>query len=409
MQEELKRGDLVNHRDVEAVLKPPKKCYERLTVEGLDGPIHFWASNVQHMLYYLLEASQAYKTIWLQEHPLDAVRLILYCDERTGGNVLATSSSKKALFFYVSLDGMHSVAQDFMWLPHAMVPARDVSMVIGGMAGCLQKILEHLSEQVNRGVCLLGRRYRLEIKAYVGDYDALSRSYMAKSASGLRPCLRCSNVLAKWTSVMDHPDASKHFHTISSDDVSGFRLLEHEELVSLFDELLAWSTTQSTAVRKEKERAFGFSLHSKSILASQPCRHLLPVTKVVYDSHHCYFSNGCAAEELLLFAARMPQSGVTLAMLRESVVETNWVCSDSDFRSKSSRSWLLNDTWFAGTFYKGSATQCWYLLPLFYYYIAALCGDCLPAEVACFGALMQARHCAVFQLLSFFPRFQSSI
>ena len=393
MQAELPRGHAINHRDVKAVLTPPKKCYERLALEGTDGPVFFWAGNVELMLRYVLEASDPYRKLWTDTEDVRAIRLVIYCDECTGGNVLSTSSSKKCLFFYYVVDHVQHKDLDIMWLPHAMIPVRDLSSVVGGMGACMQQLLLHLSSQAERPVLFLGKSYPLEVKAFVGDYDALSRAFMAKSAAGLRPCMRCSNVLAKWTAVLDHPDAHEHFRTISSEDVPGFVLLKHEELVSVYDELMVWSGSQSTATRKEKEKSFGFSLHSRSLLNSKPCRDLLPVHKIVYDSHHCYFANGCAAEELLLFAERMKQVGVTLDMIQESVRETNWVCADAHFRSPSSRSWLLNETWFSGTFYKGSASACWYLLPLFFYYITSLCWEALPEEVACFGALMEVFLC----------------
>lgn len=368
------------------ILQPCWNCYEELQVLATEGPpVKFWAANVQRLLEHILENSPKYRERWTIP-PGGAVSVVLYLDECTGGNVLATHSSKKIAFFYLGVDEVGKLQYHQMWLPYAMMPARDISLVSGGLSAFTGALLRHFHAQQTQGLTIFGNHYALTLKAYVGDYDSIATMYMAKGASGLKPCLLCANILS---SRSDVPSIDAHFQGIESHQTEKFQPVAPAELHSLFDELLVASHGSTQTARQEQERNFGCSLHPHSLLNCSVARELLPISKIVFDSCHCYYANGASATEILLFQAQMEQRlGIDLKQIQTAVAEVKWMSADKNFNSPGARRFLFEPTLWAGTSHKGSASQVWVLLPLFFYLGYVLGKDILTKELRCFSALM---------------------
>ena len=377
----------ISKRQVAKSLQPFLDCLEKLTVAGTDNvDVHFWTCNLQKMMALVLAESPQYKALW----PNDCrhIKLTLYLDERTGGNVLTTSSSKKSCFFFLFVDVTKYQHIPCLWLPLATIPSRDVAVICGGLSAVTTAVLKHLGLQVEHGITLQGSQCTVEIEAYVGDYDSIASVFMSKGAAGLRPCLLCSNVVSKWS---DMPNRDPFFLDISSDKVQQFQIITSWELRGIYDDFLTRSLHATKAARKEQETQFGFSLHSKSLLADLQARSMLPVEKVIYDSCHMYFSNGIVAAEVNLLVKQMNQQpGTMLSDLQRSVREVRWNCSQDSFTSPGSRAFLFHDSLFEGNFYKGGASKTWCLLPLLHYYAFVLTSTELEQSMKCFSALLQA-------------------
>lgn len=379
----------ISKRQVTQSLVPFFDCLEQLTVEGNENePIYFWASNLEKMLALVLAESPQYKALW----PADCrhIKLTLYLDECTGGNVLAPSSSKKSCFFFAFVDVTKYQHIPCLWLPIAMVPSRDVAVICGGLSAVATAVLKHLGFQLEHGITLHGARYTVELEAYVGDYDSIARVFMSKGAAGPRPCVLCSNVVAKWSTVATR---DPYFLDIGSDKVSDFQIIHSQQLHGMYDELLTRSRHASLSAIKEQETQFGFSLHNNSLLADFQARQALPLEKLIYDSCHMFFSNGIISAEINLLIKQMNQQpGTTLHDLRRSVKEVQWRCSSVSFSSPGARAFLFHDPLFEGNFYKGGASKTWYLFPLLHYYAFALVSSELEQAMKCFSALLQAER-----------------
>ena len=144
--------------------------------------------------------------------------------------------------FYLGEDEIGKLQYHQMWLPYAMMPARDVTLVSGGLSALTSALLRHFHVQQVHGVRVLGNHYKLNLKAYVGNYDSIVRMYMAKGASGLRPCLLCANICSSRSDVPFH---DPHFLTIQSHDTEKFQPIVPAELHSLFDEVLVACQSKS--------------------------------------------------------------------------------------------------------------------------------------------------------------------
>eukprot|EP00438_Fugacium_kawagutii_P011639 Skav222053 [mRNA] locus=scaffold1020:532279:533544:+ [translate_table: standard] len=370
------------------ILQPCWNCYQELQVAATEGPpLKFFAANLQRLLEHVLEKSPKYNERWTL--PLGgAINVVLYLDECTGGNVLATNSSKKIAFFYLGVDEVGKLLHHQMWLPYAMMPARDIAMVSGGLSALTATVLRHFHAEQIGGLRICGNHYTINLKAYVGDYDSIARMYMSKGAAGLKPCLLRANVLS---SRSDVPSVDNHFLSIASSQTDKFQPVVPAELHSLFDELLVACHGSTKALRVEQERNFGYSLHPDSLLNCSVSRELMPISKVVFDSCHCYYANGATATEILLFQARMEERlGIDLKQIQSAVGEVKWMSHDKNFSSSSARRYLFEPALWAGTSHKGSASQVWALLPLLFYMGYVLGKDILMRELQCFSALMEA-------------------
>ena len=162
----------------------------------------------------------------------------------------------------------------------------------------------------------------------------------------------------------------------------------------MYDRLLVTVPGLSKARREEEERVLGFTVDPSTLLASPTARDLLSLSKVVLDSMHIYYSNGIAAQELLLLQRALEAKvGISLEQLCNSAQEVSWICQSLKFRPPSARKRLFHESFWQGNLYKGSASAVWFLLPLVCFYASQLATyETLP-ELESFHALMDVVKC----------------
>lgn len=375
----------VTRRVAREILQPAWDCFDELTLPADQGGIQFYAANIERLFQYSVQESTAFRSVWPQDNS-QPLQLCLYLDEATGGNVLQTSSNKKAVLTYVGIVQMNKLSRSDFWLPYSHIPARDVATAPGGLSAMFAAILRHFHQQRQNRIQVLGKAYTFELRSYVGDYDSIARIYMAKGASGLHPCVLCHNVVARWSHA---PDMDAYFVSIGHSKTEDFKMHDPIELNQVHDELLVRFRCATKAAKEEKERQLGFSLHPASLLTCPVARSEMPLTKVIFDAHHCYYANGVAAQELLLFVNRLREkTGVGLADLATSSSEVDWHCSDQHL-TPAQRRYLFHESFWSGTYFKGSASQTYCLLSLVHYYGYALGRATMADELRCLTALME--------------------
>ena len=142
--------------------------------------------------------------------------------------------------------------------------------------------------------------------------------------------------------------------------------------------------------KDESETTFGYSLLDDGVLACHTAGSMLTIDKVVFDSQHNYFSNGIATSEIVLMLEHFTKSsGLTLTDIQRSVREVAWCCANRHFSSPSTRSWLFDERFWKGTMYKGSATQLWYAMPLFNFFLQTFSNDRIMPQLQSWNALME--------------------
>lgn len=376
-------------RKVHQILEPPRQCYDKLTVDGLNGcKITFSCAVLSRVLEYLTGACTWYCQR-LEAISNSAIGLLLFGDEATGGNVLVTSSSKKMWLFHVAFPQLGELHRPDSWLPLAAIPHRDVVQVQGGLSKCFSVILASLQTQMRTAVCLHGYELRFYLHGFLGDYDGIIKCFCAKGASATKPCLLCQNCLAKEHMAAGSDD---YFQTISSAEIERFQLTRSDELWSLYDALLLELPNMTKTRQKEAEKLLGFALDPDSLLACRDVREMMPLSLCMLDACHCYYANGLAASELVLaLQALSKKIGLQLAHLKQTMTDIPWQCRDRRLSSKSAKRFLFHESFWAGM-YKGSASDVFSLLPWLWFHFKSLAGNRDLPELLSFEALMEVQH-----------------
>ncbi|CAE7569148.1 unnamed protein product, partial [Symbiodinium microadriaticum] len=350
-------------REVHLTCMEGARCFTTLTVQD----IQFGCADLALLLGYLYEKCPRMQAR-VKEWP-PTLDWILCHDECTGGNVLRIQSQKKMMCVYAAcLDGTQ--LREHCWFTLAVVPHQHLMRLAGGLSAALVEMLSFLSKQcLDTGFFLGGRWQKLRFKGILGDYEGLASTYTAKSASALKPCFRCQNVLMKNAVAAATDD---YFQTVGSADFHRCERLRDADLFAVYDDMLQ-NPCATVAARKERDKFLGFAVEPHSLLAHLDMRSRYPPSMALFDTCHNYFSNGVVSSELLLFRNYMEeQSNVTLATLQETVAQSQWQSRDSkpDIRSR-----LFQAPFWEGTQCKHDATVTWLALRLLLYYAEQLLQD----------------------------------
>ena len=377
-------------RKAKKVFQPADACFKRLHAEGISGsPVLFYAACIEPMLNYLCSWAPDLKQRLLHAGENSTLDILICADETTGGNVLATSSSKKQLLFYWSIQQLDELQRPNAWWPLACIPARDVKLMEAGWSGLCVAILRHLqSQRLEEGFLFFGQALRCKIKAYCGDYDSLRLIYSSKGAAARKPCLLCQNIVDR---TCEAAAADDYFQDISCSNTEAFVRIQASELHSAYDELLVDTRDKSQAFKKDVEKKFGFILNAKSLLATPATRDLLTIQHVMLDSCHNFWAKGICSTELVSFqTALQKHCGLTLEMLQASIAEVEWHCADKNLQSPSSRRFLFHESLWKGDCYKGEASKTAALVPLMHYYGTKVANEKVASELNSFRALYRA-------------------
>lgn len=383
------------------ILESDLSCFKELQISGKDEmPVRFWIADIGKLLNYINEQVDFYSQR-LALVSSDVLHLVLVEDEATGGNVLATSSSKKVHLWYFCVATLGDSHRPDGWFPLAAFPTRDAAYLPEGAGEVAAAVFRDLSRQLRSPMRIGQRSFSLRVQAMVGDYEALRSVLNAKGASALKPCLACKNVISRQHGA-EVLASSPYFLTVDSAEVDKFDKYSALELHDSYDKFLQDTDTMSVQDKKEFEICVGFHIHRRGVLASEEARSIVSVGNLLYDSMHCYFANGIISSEIIhITKAFEKATQISLTTIQSSVKEVNWICKNRAFSSPSARAWLFNQSYFQGDMYKGSGTQTWYVFPLLLYYLMLLATpDQLPALV-CFQALYQD-PCSWFSLFSYF-------
>ena len=378
-------------RKLKAITEPSRQCFRMLNAQSDDGTtIQFASGDFVKIIHYIGEHAEWHKEALLQI-PGNKLNLILYMDECTGGNVLATASNKRMYFFYVCIRELGYLHSSTAFLPWACIPAKDLADDNAPDMSAVTRAILHdwLGQKLN--TCVLhGRRFSIALQSFLGDYDAIRLVFSTKGAAGLKPCALCSNVLSK---ARPEAEADDFFVTISSSEPARFIGYNMDEFFTIYDESLQNAEHLTKTRLKETEKFFGFLINKNCLFADQRLRQLLNLSHVVIDSTHCYYANGIAAQEMMLMMQFMQSKhNITTDLLRQSIREVDWKSRDEHFASPSGRSFLFQPSFWTGDLFKGSASQVWYLLPWLHFHLHELLTDHTCPEWRCFAALVNAHY-----------------
>eukprot|EP00439_Symbiodinium_sp_Y106_P085609 s377_g29.t1 len=362
---EKKRPTGAFRRKVEKVMGPMRACFQTRWLPATDGQGHvgFVVADMKRLLSRVTEHSPEMKQFFSCNPQL---RVVWLHDETTGGNVLSTDPSMKALMFYVSFD-LHSPST---WFPVAMLLHSQLKLLPGGLGQATVAFLHAWKEQsLDRPFLLCAEvQVQLRLHLFLSDHDSQRGAFHAKGSAGLKPCLFCCNCVARHSPAAG---AGAGFHGIEQEDLSQFTLYRSAELVLY---------TMTKKERELRERVSGFRLdvaeHGIWGASAAPARSLLTVEKTCNDSMHAYFAKGIAGSETVsLLTAVKTHTGRSVQQVADAAKQAGWKRPGMHLRAGQNCSWtsrLFNPVFFEGEIYKGSAGQLTALLPLLRFYTVKL-------------------------------------
>ena len=350
------------------VMRAPRACFEGISVKATSGqPVTFYAGNIGKILEYTASHIPTFRNKIYSLEREETHKIILTMDESTSGNVLQVGSTLKMALWYFYISNFNEMHRPSAWLPLAAIPSKDLQFVAGGMSAVAAALLRFIAQQsIEEGIWIQQVCRKFRIWSLVADYDALRMVYNSKGAAASKPCMQCKNICGNWMSL---PETDPYFHSIDCADFRNFDMISNAELHHAFDTLKPNLATWRKKQRENTEKGLGYNLDPHGLLHCPIARNMLPVRQVLYDTCHNYFANGIGSQEIILFQEALTKhTAVTREAIQKSVCEVNWKCSLDKLNSQAARKKLFQAAYFTGTVHKGSATHCWYLLPLLCFY-----------------------------------------
>ena len=129
------------------------------------------------------------------------VRLAIYCDDAQGGNVMAAKATMKASLIYAIFLDFPILHLENLWLTLAVVKARDVARCKGGLAAVMTELFCAYKAELENGLAIEITKGDPDLMfvpqiTYLADHEGLRASLGCKGASGIKPCLKCFNIVS---------------------------------------------------------------------------------------------------------------------------------------------------------------------------------------------------------------------
>ena len=223
--------------------------------------------------------------------------MILYVDEVIAGNPLRPEPSRKALVGYTAFLECSHLWLESMWLTYFLIRSEEMSTAEGGCAGVLNRALlaarastrEGFAVGWSEGDCDL--LFCTEV-LFLADADGLRMATGWKGAAAIRPCPKCSNVVANGRSAPGYVDIT------GAPELC--QLCSHEELMAIFEHLTG-ITKKGELMEAEKLLGWKREELRASFLTNPDLRGWIRLEHLHVDPMHIYYSNGLVAQELGLW------------------------------------------------------------------------------------------------------------
>ena len=267
----------------------------------------------------------------IQRHPQHCLSLLLYIDETSAGNVLSPVCARKSHLIYISaVEFEHRLSNEQFWLVAGLVQHDNVEKVSGGLSEIVKELLLHwhsesggLLDPAGFAITLCGKTMLVRFSLYgmISDEGNIKQTLRSKGAAGMRPCIRCCNIISKYHGTNLDIDAGSNIKDITVSDVHSFVPQKDRDIFEVLEHLHRTHTECSQTEFETQEKIYGWNWSPTGLLANPLARSLLPPSKCYYDFLHVLFSNGiCNVEIALFWDAVKRKTGVTLQDLEQFVL-----------------------------------------------------------------------------------------
>eukprot|EP00434_Breviolum_minutum_P038345 symbB.v1.2.034009.t1/scaffold4312.1/size41503/5 len=200
---------------------------------------------------------------------------------------------------------------------------------------------------------------------FISDADAQRCTFHLRGASGIRPCFRCKNIVAKGYGAVD---AHGFFKEISCPQYSQLLISSDAETFQSIDHL---STIRTAKQLDNLEKSRGINFRPFSFWNDRAQRNRLPPSHVLGDPMHIFWANGCMSAEINLFMAAFQTTVGDINILINSLNGIPFQTGGHKGHSAHVKR-MLSAKLFQGPLYKGSARQCSSVMWLLWYAIQKL-------------------------------------
>ena len=310
------------------------------------------------------------------------LHLIVYNDELTPGDPLQPDNLRKSSIWYVTvLEFNQQLRLEDAWLPAALVRHVHITKLSDKMAEFSKCVFDVWCSPASVGLLTHGlvldlggdqrRVVKFKIISTLADYAALQGMWSAKGASGIRPCLKCQNVVAKTSDLDKHANDDGYLVTIACCDASKFDELNDDGCYAVASALKHTALHSSKSELDKLETAAGFNFHPSGLLQAEHLRlYVQPSLAQIDGMHTLYSSGGILNVEMGLFCDAVRQRAkVTLPEIQDFIT-TGWT-APSAYRfddSNDRKSTVLNEKKLAIDHYRGRASELLYLIPLMHHF-----------------------------------------
>lgn len=193
------------------------------------------------------------------------------------------------------------------------------------------------------------KRMRLNPQAFfISDADAQRCTFHLRGASGIRPCFRCKNIVAKGYGEVD---PHGFFKEISCSQYSQLQISSDAETFQSIDHL---STIRTAKQLDNFEKSCGINFRPFSFWNDRVQRNRLPPSHVLGDPMHIFWANGCMSAEINLFLAAFQTNVGNIDILITSLNGIPFQTGGHKGHSAHVKR-MLSAKLFQGPLYKGSA------------------------------------------------------
>ena len=305
----------------------------------------------------------------------EPLKIILYADELTPGNVIRPDNRRKLVQWYASFaDFKLHLRNEAVWLPVAVLRSSMVSQIDGGMSTATRALLQTIIREpcsiltgtvveIPEPTLVMG-----SISVFLGDESALKQFWAVMGSSGIKPCFACTNVVKKGSRLLS---VCADLVDITETDFSKCVPATAEDLWSAQDEL-----SRVVSDRKQLQTACGQNYCPNGVLADKDMRPYVDPMGTQFDTMHTYFSGGIAEVEIGLFLKVLQK----LDGLQSTVLQD--LCNS--WKSHKTHFITLKDFEL-----KGMASAVLIVVPMLRYFIEQFCSNntAIANEVASFRAL----------------------
>ena len=233
--------------------------------------------------------------------------LIFYADEVNAGNILAPKHPRKANLTYCTFLELEVLFLESLWLTVSVILANEANRCIHGYCSVIRAQLEDIRRDTCNGfaLCIDGDCSMVFLKAAVilGDHEGLRSLTGCKGAAGLKPCLKCDNVLSLHRQARDHVDVAE-YDTAKIQEQS-------QNGLSAIQNMLERCTTKKDLAESETMSGWNLSALQQSFLNSPELTCWANINSVYFDVMHQYWSCGMIATELGLWYMALHNVHVT--------------------------------------------------------------------------------------------------